>query len=217
MKKTKCLTRSSRMKTIRLNNTFNSLKTNTFYNITPPPIQLIPGVTCRGDCFESVSGLPSVLFNIFSVTKYEGSEPDGNLRLIKKDYYRGDVRSSVGPLTLESVFKNIKTLNLSGLIYDTRINITYEDEKDTYYQYKFNSKDDENFFFKIIESQGRHEKLMDDYRVPIESVQKGSFPEGILYKALRNNSTLVTYSIRADYFALQLCSDSTSYAGRVIC
>ena len=210
MKKQNVLARSSIMKSIVSNDmsfssssfTFNSSATST------QGIQLVPGVTCRGECFTR-----GRRFDIVTVEK----NTEYMLELNKHgiiSYYKSNVISSVG--SLNSVFENIKTLNLKGFYYDKPINITYDnDVEESYYQYIFNSKIDEENFINLIETQGKH--VQRQYDNSNKLIQEGLFPEGILYKETSIYNQLVTYSIRADYFALQLCSASTSYAGPVIC
>ena len=212
MKKQNVLARSSIMKSIVSNDmsfssssfTFNSSATST------QGIQLVPGVTCRGECFSFTRDRR---FDIVTVEKNREYMLELNKHGINS-YYKSNVISSVG--SLNSVFENIKTLNLKGFYYDKPINITYNNSAtDDYYQFKFKTKDDEANFINLIETQGKHVQRQNNNSYKL--IQEGLFPEGILYKETSIYNQLVTYSIRADYFALQLCSASTSYAGPVIC
>jgi len=213
MKQQNVLTRSNKMKSILPNDMSFSSSSYTFNNnaTSASGIQLIPGVTCRGECFTG----RGARFNIVTVEK--NRESIWMLELNKhgiNSYYKSNVISSVG--SLNSVFENIKTLNLKGFYYDKPINITYNySATDDYYQFKFKTKDDEANFINLIETQGKHVQRQNDNSNNL--IQEGLFPEGILYKETSIYNQLVTYSIRADYFALQLCSASTSYAGPVIC
>ena len=123
------------------------------------------------------------------------------IQLKKQRYYDGSY--GVG---FNSDYKNL-TLNLKGFYYDKPINITYDnDVEESYYQYIFNSKIDEENFINLIETQGKHVELQNDYTTT-KVIQEGPFSEGLLFKALYSYTKNVTYSIRADYFELR--SDSS--------
>ena len=212
MKKQNVLARSSIMKSIVSNDmsfssssfTFNSSATST------QGIQLVPGVTCGGGCnyilyVEFFENIPLKL-------TLSTSESFGSKKII----------SYVGPLN--SVFENIKKLNLNGFYYEP-INITYTGVRErAYYEYRFSSPADQEKFINMFESVGRHEENFyggpsGDTLVDKKVTKEGLFPDGMLLKktTILPQSSSIEYMIRGDYFALQLCSASTSYAGPVIC
>jgi hypothetical protein len=215
MKNKNVLARSSRMKSIGLNNTslqsssytLNSSATST------QGIQLVPGVTCGDDCSINKSIL-SVYYPFLKLKLPTPSVAFPSDRIF----------SYVGPLN--SVFENIKKLNLNGFFYEP-INITYTGVRErTYYEYEFSSPSDQEKFIKMIDTVGRHVEETyggpkNDELISTKVTEEGLFPDGMLLKKTerfpRNSSSSISYYIRGDYFALQLCSASTSYAGPVIC
>lgn len=120
MKNKNVLARSSKIKSIGLNNTLQSLSYTLNNATSARAIQVISGVNCRGDCFADNA-------DQFTIFKYTGNE----LRLNKHGidlYFRSNVISSVG--SLNSVVRNINAINLTVFIYNYKpINITFEDEK----------------------------------------------------------------------------------------
>lgn len=214
MKKQNILARSSIMKSIVSNDmsfssssfTFNSSATST------QGIQLVPGVTCGGVCPNYFIIYVEFFENIPLKLKLSTSEYFGSKKII----------SYVGPLN--SVFENIKKLNLNGFYYEP-INITYTGRRErTYYEYRFSSPADQEKFINMFESVGRHEENFyggpsGDTLVDKKVTKEGLFPDGMLLKNTTRfpRSSSIDYIIRGDYFALQLCSASTSYAGPVIC
>jgi len=214
MKKQNVLVRSNKMKSILPNDmsfssssvTFNSSATST------QGIQLVPGVTCGGSCSTGAKNILSVDFPFLKLklpTPSVAFPSDG-------------IISYVGPLN--SVFENIKKLNLNGFYYEP-INITYTGVRErTYYEYRFSSTADQENFIKMFESVGRHVEeiyggLFNSTLISTNVTKEGLFPDGMLLKKTERfpRSSSISYYIRGDYFALQLCSASTSYAGPVIC
>lgn len=212
MKQQNVLLRSSKMKSIGVNNDY----TSSFLSITNTSsngIQLIPGVTCRGECFVDNG---SKRFDLVTVDKYDNGFTRLRLNKIRiNTYFKSNIISYVG--SLNSVVENIKTINLKGFIYDYKpINITYSNSQtDFYYNFRFNTKEDEANFINLIETHGRHVLRIGDRDTKL--IKEGMFPEGLLYKEILDYNSIIGYSIRGDYGVLQLCSASSSYGVPVLC